>query len=640
MSSSDFLARLLDQAQLEFANFKPLIPTYSHLLISALFPIYIGAHASLTRPSSAAKPAKREHTEDGADIDEDEDEEEQGEVKKMEGLEPSDAIMFPIMAGLSLASLYFLIKWLKDPAILNRILGFYFSQAGLLFAVSFIKDGLSILRSFAFPSRYSLNGVVWKANQNKREFVPIGDDGSPLKDREHRKSPFPGLVGSIPLPSSVVGYFWRLRGVVYKKATLQAYVRSVVKAKTSFTILDIVSVLNALVIVVYFTFVKKPWWLTNFLGFSFSYGAMQFMSPTTFWTGSLILSSLFFYDIYFVFFTPLMVTVAKKLDIPIKLLFPRPSAPGEDPDLVSLAMLGLGDIVVPGMMIGLALRFDLFLYYKAKAALNKQKDQTNEPKKLQYVNATGGWGERFWTCKKSSSNITEIQGNKLTPQQAKSFPKTYFHASIIGYIAGMLATLLAMQISSHAQPALLYLVPGVLSSLWITAFVKGDIKEMWNFSDAFEEEEEEGDDGEGGGEDEKTDVTEPTPPQGLFSKVFFGETKPEKPKSKNSKSKPKSEAKDKKLREDGKSTSTSTSLDLISFSISLPKPKDIPTSTEEEKGKEKEKEIQKETAGPSPSTSTSSSPVFVSGDGNDNDNGDNAEIEQPVPKKRRTRRAA
>ncbi|KAK2742980.1 hypothetical protein FQN55_007610 [Onygenales sp. PD_40] len=631
MSSSDFLTRLLDQAQLEFANFKPLIPTYSHLLVSALFPIYIGAHASLTRPSSAAKPAKREHTEDGADIDEDEDEEEQGEVKKMEGLEPSDAIMFPIMAGLSLASLYFLIKWLKDPAILNRILGFYFSQAGLLFAVSFIKDGFSILRSFAFPSRYFLNGVVWKANQNKREFVPIGDDGTPLKDREHRKSPFPGVVGSIPLPSSVMDYFWRLRGVVYKKATLQAYVRSVVKAKTTFTILDIVSVLNALVIVVYFTFVKKPWWLTNFLGFSFSYGAMQFMSPTTFWTGSLILSSLFFYDIYFVFFTPLMVTVAKKLDIPIKLLFPRPSAPGEDPDLVSLAMLGLGDIVVPGMMIGLALRFDLFLYYKAKAALNKQKDQTNEPKKLQYVNATGGWGERFWTRAKSFSNITttpERHGNKLTPQQAKSFPKTYFHASIIGYIAGMLATLLAMQISSHAQPALLYLVPGVLSSLWITALVKGDIKEMWNFSDAFEEEEEQ-EGGEGEGEEEETDATEPTPPQGLFSKVFFGETKPEKPKSKKLKLKSESE----EVGEDR--NSTSTSLDIISFSISLPKPKDIPTSTDEEK--EKEKEIQKETVGassPSPSTSTSSSPVLVSGDG------DNAEIEQPVPKKRRTRRAA
>ena len=32
---------------------------------------------------------------------------------------------------------------------------------------------------------------------------------------------------------------------------------------------------------------------------------------------------LFFYDIFWVFFTPVMVTVAKSFDAPIKLLFPR-----------------------------------------------------------------------------------------------------------------------------------------------------------------------------------------------------------------------------------------------------------------------------------------------------------------------------
>jgi len=113
---------------------------------------------------------------------------------------------------------------------------------------------------------------------------------------------------------------------------------------------------------------NSPWWLTNFFGFSFSYGALQFMSPSTFWTGTLILGSLFFYDIYFVFFTPLMVTVATKLDVPIKLLIPRPPGPNDAPDKVSMAMLGLGDIVIPGMMVGLALRYDLYLYYQRKSA--------------------------------------------------------------------------------------------------------------------------------------------------------------------------------------------------------------------------------------------------------------------------------
>lgn len=35
------------------------------------------------------------------------------------------------------------------------------------------------------------------------------------------------------------------------------------------------------------------------------------------------LKGLFFYDIFWVFFTPVMVSVAKNFDAPIKLLFPR-----------------------------------------------------------------------------------------------------------------------------------------------------------------------------------------------------------------------------------------------------------------------------------------------------------------------------
>ena len=40
-------------------------------------------------------------------------------------------------------------------------------------------------------------------------------------------------------------------------------------------------------------------------------------------TGALLLSGLFFYDVFWVFGTPVMVTVAKSLDAPIKLVFPR-----------------------------------------------------------------------------------------------------------------------------------------------------------------------------------------------------------------------------------------------------------------------------------------------------------------------------
>ena len=47
----------------------------------------------------------------------------------------------------------------------------------------------------------------------------------------------------------------------------------------------------------------------------------------------------------------------------------------------------------------------------------------------------------------------------------------------------MIATLLVMSIWQHAQPALLYLVPGVLLSIWSTSLVRGEVKEMWNYTE-------------------------------------------------------------------------------------------------------------------------------------------------------------
>src|SRR5699024_6159929 len=100
-----------------------------------------------------AKPPKKDKKKGGRETDdEDEDEEDQDSIPKMEGLEPSDALMFPLTAGLTLGGLYLIIKWLGDPAILNKILSFYFSQMGLFFAAAFLRDALTVVRSFALPT--------------------------------------------------------------------------------------------------------------------------------------------------------------------------------------------------------------------------------------------------------------------------------------------------------------------------------------------------------------------------------------------------------------------------------------------------------------------------------------------------------
>lgn len=473
----------------ELSLIQPLIPTYLHLLVAALFPIYTGAHASLSRPSSAAKPLKKKH-----DTEEDETSEET--EQKMEGLSPTDAIMFPLLAGTTLTALYFFLKWLQDPAVLNKILNWYFSGFGVLSVARLLTDSIGVLTSYVFPSQYVDNGVLWRI-KNKL-VVAESSHGKEESQANSRRSPLPGVFGRISLPMPILNGLWLLRTLPNRKLRVRAYVRSLIEIDLRIGLHGFAAVGIATAAVVYFNFVSKPWWLTNLLGFGFSYTALQFMSPTTFWTGTLILSSLFVYDIYFVFFTPLMVTVATKLDIPIKLLFPRPPGPDADPTKQSLSMLGLGDVVLPGIMIGLALRFDLYLFYLRKRTqqatevtdtteMNAQKSKLEAPDssetkvtKAPWHTATGNWGERLWTgWSRVHTNNQRINGG--------TFPKTYFHASLGGYILGMLVTLGVMQVANHAQPALLYLVPGVLGSIWGTALVRGELKEMWEYTEVIEE---------------------------------------------------------------------------------------------------------------------------------------------------------
>lgn len=67
------------------------------------------------------------------------------------------------------------------------------------------------------------------------------------------------------------------------------------------------------------------------------------MALENFKIGAILLWGLFFYDIFWVFGTDVMITVAKNLNAPIKILFPNDLFV-EDP---KFSLLGLGDIVLP-----------------------------------------------------------------------------------------------------------------------------------------------------------------------------------------------------------------------------------------------------------------------------------------------------
>ncbi|KAK3671532.1 hypothetical protein LTR78_008632 [Recurvomyces mirabilis] len=569
-TNNTFLAAAMDH----FTAVRPFIPMYIHLLFSALAPIYTGAHASLSRPSSAAKPVKViKDTTDDDDEDEDED-----KVQKMEGLSPSDAIVFPITAGCVLAGLYFLIQR-YGANLINMVMSFYFAAVGIYSVATLWKDGNDIVNSFVFPTWFAQGKTLYKVDGTARKAVAQDTTSEAVQSRD---SPIPYIPA---FTKSFYDNIWALRAAVKQRYTTSLHIPSIITYKGSLTLNNLISVFVGLGTIFYANIISttKPWYLTNLQGFAVCYQALQFMSPTTFFTGTLILTGLFFYDIWAVFFTPLMVTVAKNLDQPIKMVFPRPDDPGatmgSDGKMPprSYSMLGLGDIVLPGLMIGLALRFDLYMFYlkKQKRVAGAQKaveekeiktkhdDGTNV--KAPYISPAGYIGDRFWTA--------------LLPTSARparlntSFPKPYFHASVVGYIVGMMTTLAVMSIWNHAQPALLYLVPGVLISLWSTALVRGEISEMWNYSEGVSGEQVEGEDGK----EKKEEMVEEV--KGLWEwmkeALLGSSSEPE------AKIVEKATAADKKKTEDKKSAESGKKAEkddvIISFSIAEESPRAKPT---------------------------------------------------------------
>lgn len=62
--------------------------------------------------------------------------------------------------------------------------------------------------------------------------------------------------------------------------------------------------------------------LNNIIGICLSIQAIEKISLASYKVGACLLLGMFVYDIYWVYGTDVMVSVAKSLDIPVKLLFP------------------------------------------------------------------------------------------------------------------------------------------------------------------------------------------------------------------------------------------------------------------------------------------------------------------------------
>ena len=171
---------------------------------------------------------------------------------------------------------------------------------------------------------------------------------------------------------------------------------------------------------------------------------LELLGVNSFRTAVALLSGLLFYDVFWVFgsgealkvlsqlsktnaFLPengsVMADVAMSpmIAAPTKLLFPRDSIEAS----FKFSLLGLGDILVPGLLVGLLLRFD-----------SKKNDA----------------GEQ-----------------------------TYFKSSLGAYGLGLCASFAASFLSGTGQPALLYLVPLTVGSAVAVGLQRAEVKELWNF---------------------------------------------------------------------------------------------------------------------------------------------------------------
>jgi minor histocompatibility antigen H13 len=321
-----------------------------------------------------------------------------------ETLRKEDAYQFPLIGSVSLFSLYCAFKFL-DKDLVNLLIGGYFGLIGT-FAVTMTLAPMLVA---LVPNR-------WSALTNE------------FKWDNHLHHPFHTIkwLGSPPSPME-----WTVL----------------------FSVTDLMAAFVAMGVIGLYYYCAKPWYLNNILGISFCLQGIERFSLGTYKIGAILLIGLFFYDIFWVFGTDVMVTVAKNLDGPIKILLPRTletdSVTGHFKDL---SLLGLGDIVIPGFFLALLLRFDAHRYVTSKTT-----DTTSTAKDVFVLGIHD------------------------------SFPKPYFHAALIAYIGGLGFTIFIMMQFHAAQPALLYLVPACLGSSFLTAVVRGEVKALLDYSEEVEE---------------------------------------------------------------------------------------------------------------------------------------------------------
>ncbi|XP_032462808.1 minor histocompatibility antigen H13 isoform X3 [Phocoena sinus] len=345
---------------------------YGSLLLMALLPIFFGALRSV-------RCARGKNASD-----------------MPETITSRDAARFPIIASCTLLGLYLFFKIFSQEYI-NLLLSMYFFVLGILALSHTISPFMNKFFPANFPNRQYQLLFTQGSGENKEE--PTAMPSSVQGLTGGRGSPAPGSGLTRPLCPEIINY--------------------------EFDTKDLVCLGLSSIVGVWYL-LRKHWIANNLFGLAFSLNGVELLHLNNVSTGCILLGGLFIYDVFWVFGTNVMVTVAKSFEAPIKLVFPQDLLEkGLEAD--NFAMLGLGDIVIPGIFIALLLRFDISL---------------------------------------------------------KKNTHTYFYTSFAAYIFGLGLTIFIMHIFKHAQPALLYLVPACIGFPVLVALAKGEVTEMFSYEES------------------------------------------------------------------------------------------------------------------------------------------------------------
>lgn len=229
--------------------------------------------------------------------------------------------------------------------------------------------------------------------------------------------------------------------------------------------------------------------IPNILAWCIGMQTIGLISISSFTTAAVLLAGLFCYDIFWVFGTEVMMTVATRIEAPVKFLFPSLSDPSR---AYPFSVLGLGDIVIPATFCTLMRSFDQHLDRIREAEAAAARALTDQ---VANKNPVALWLDSILGADKKTIQTADGGGGRLATMSAKSVSRgggaaglpvsapgvvsqeggrSYFDNSVAAYALGLSLCFAVNFISKSGQPALLYLNPFLLASAFATAVANGD----------------------------------------------------------------------------------------------------------------------------------------------------------------------